>query len=290
MLDKNTPHVNYLSPKYFEPRKSVKSILLGEDKVLKLVLGFVIANIEKYDEEIHYEYGNLLNCHHFTLNDVFSRDRWFSDKNEEIELKIINQVLQICKAAADNDMEAYNAFYNNMLYGDETKQTVYALAILLFEIIRPHEESDLISNEKNYNEDIYVYFNGEYIDEDIKKFVSDSYFIVRGCYNNVQPQNEEPEEDSAKEVRTGGLCLKVLVKMYNKLWSRLGMADSSNADKARFLSMSSGYSYNAIYNRLNENFDLTERDHKEDVDLANEFLLKMGVKTPIGTKVKSKKK
>lgn len=304
MLDLNTPHVNYLSPDYFEPRKSIKSILGGKDPLLKAITEFVIENIEHYDKPLEYEWDNNMYGHSgnnipFTLCDVLSRDRWMSDDNNKIALAIVNEIIYLCKQGITGDYNEFVSFQLLSTYEHETKKAIYALVAVLNDYARQGNEISYFNNPNiDISYEIYNYFRTKVIRQNILKFIKDSYFIVKVFYNNESMPASigmvESAEDTSQEYtdiasNKDRLCLKVLVLMYNRLWSKLGMSECSNADKARFLAMVSGYKFDSIYNRLNENYDLTERDHKEDVDKANTFLLKMGIKKPITIKVKSKK-
>lgn len=96
------------------------------------------------------------------------------------------------------------------------------------------------------------------------------------------------QDDNEPHHTKNQLCIKVLIRMYEKLWSKMQMNNHSNSQKARFLAAISGYSEEAIKDKLSRNFELTERDHSKDVLLANELLLQAGIKKPINIEVKNK--
>lgn len=161
-----------------------------------------------------------------------------------------------------------------------------------------------------------VFVNLYYLRRDDKKFVDDVLPKLRELfdspadsiwnYNKTMSylealprpdelrQDEEPENTNEQDEDMGKrnpnqLGIKVLIKLYEKLWSRLGMSGCNNNEKALFLSAVSGYKADVLEDRLSRNFELTERDHRKDVDKANEFLTLIGIKNLIIIK-KSKKK
>lgn len=100
------------------------------------------------------------------------------------------------------------------------------------------------------------------------------------CQEERQEIVDERNETNTKR-NSNQLCIKVLIMMYEKIWTRLEMNGCNNRDKAEFLSAVSGYGVDVIEDRLSRNFDLTERDHRKDVDKANVLLKKMGIKREI---------
>lgn len=94
-------------------------------------------------------------------------------------------------------------------------------------------------------------------------------------------QPQQPQEEPEGNGVGPRLCVKVLIRMYEKLWARMGMSGCNNRTKAEFLAATSGYSVEVLEDRMARNFELTDRDHKTDVEVANNILLKMGVKNLI---------
>lgn len=102
---------------------------------------------------------------------------------------------------------------------------------------------------------------------------------------------EKPKHKEEKPItivdRSHGVQMKPLLRMMDKLWNRLGK-DLNNTDKAEFLSILTGYSYDYIYNNIGGSFDLTDKQHGKDLERINKILLKFGVKRGISPDRKKK--
>lgn len=81
--------------------------------------------------------------------------------------------------------------------------------------------------------------------------------------------------------RTDGIGLKVAIRVFGKLWTRLNLQDATQSDKEDVISTLCGFKKNYIHKYISGNFELTETDNKDDVDRGNKILQKMGIKRGI---------
>lgn len=101
---------------------------------------------------------------------------------------------------------------------------------------------------------------------------------LRSQVKGPEQNTEDAVEDKIDDVSSRNqLCAKVLVRMFEKLWPKLNMSGCNNHQKARFLADISGYTEDVLYDRLSRRIQLTERDHKIDIEKANVHLNLIGI-------------
>lgn len=208
------------------------------------------------------------------IKTLLSNTTYFSSTKRGREVTSCNK---LSRAEIEEEIEAvlfYSAIIFKYLYFTTENESFNSSFNTLYENI----ESTLLVD----NIDIIIEDLNEAFEISAPK---DNYDYINNCPRSDKSGKEETEYI---EKRTHGLQMKPMIRMMDCLWSRLGMSESSTADKAEFLCMLTGWSKESIYNKIGGQFDLTENHHQEDVERINRFLPKIGIKRAIKYDVNSK--
>lgn len=196
MLSENTPHVNYISKKYFLPRKSVEQIKNSQDGMLQAFFDLVQGYVENHHEKVEIPLvlvvsppgcaGKSKNTKTYT--DLFSYERWNMVNYDNITLNILNKVLEICYYE-DNHIK--QEFCDSLLYKRETLCAIYALARIMWNVVRINTQVTKSKPLEGLFVDIAIqyFFIKKLHLERFQKFIEDSVFIVR---NKEQKKSQLP--------------------------------------------------------------------------------------------------